>query len=366
MQYLLALPRLHKHALTLVADLLLLSLALWLAFSLRFDAVWAPTSLRGFGLLFITVTASVIAFIRLGLYRAIIRYLNARLFAVTCIAVTISTVVLVVTGAVLGMHIPPAVPILYWALALIFTTGTRIGMRYLVHAGSLRGRQPVIIYGAGPTGRELASALIQGEDYRPIAFLDDEIENQQAIIHGLRVYPPHALGHLLRTRSVEAVLLAPDNMSGRQKGLVLRYLENFQVRVQTVPSLSDVVAGKASISEIRDVDIEDLLGRDPVPPRPELLEPCIRNKVVMVTGAGGSIGSELCRQIALLGPCTLLLLDVSEYGLYRVERELRRRLAQAGVALEMHALLGTVQDGRQMERIMRAYGVDTVYHAAAY
>jgi FlaA1/EpsC-like NDP-sugar epimerase len=224
----------------------------------------------------------------------------------------------------------------------------------------------VAIYGAGEAGARLCAALSGGSDFKPVLFVDDREALQGSQISGIGVYAPEDLQQLVITRKIDRVLLAMPSASHRRRREVLDALEPLGVHVQSLPDLADVISGKARIDELRDVDVGDLLGRDPVPPNPTLLESCIRGKSVMVTGAGGSIGSELCRQILRVSPGRLVLLEMSELGLYNAERALREIAAREQLGVEIVPLLGNAHHRERLREVLTAYEVQTVYHAAAY
>jgi FlaA1/EpsC-like NDP-sugar epimerase len=227
-------------------------------------------------------------------------------------------------------------------------------------------RESVIVYGAGRGGAQLVSALFGGDDYLPVALVDDNAEMQGKRIHGLKVSSPEALERLISDSGATGVLLAMPSASRRRRREVLQRLSEFPVHVQTMPEIRDIVSGKARVDDIKDVDVQDLLGRDPVPPNLKLMGACIKGKVVMVTGAGGSIGSELCYQILKLGPSRLVLFEVSESALYSVERKIRKLANKKGIDCEIVALLGSVHHEHRVREVMNVFGVKTVYHAAAY
>jgi FlaA1/EpsC-like NDP-sugar epimerase len=223
-------------------------------------------------------------------------------------------------------------------------------------------KQPVAVYGAGTAGAELAKAMQSGWEYEAIAFLDDNIEKQGIEIHGVKVYSPDHLSVLIDKNGVSQVLLAMPSLSSRGRHKILEKLELFQVHIRTLPGIADLVSGKAKISDIREVDTGDVLGREVIPPIADLIDGCIRGKNVMVTGAGGSIGSELCRKIIENNPARLVLFEQSEFALYTLEKELERYNAE----LEIIAVLGSVTHARRVETVLKSFGIHTVYHAAAY
>lgn len=362
----LAIPRYQKRIVSLVVDSLCLPFALWLAFSLRLDEPYFPANQAVLASMMITVLASIFIFVRLGLYRAVIRYMSNHAMMAVFVGVSISTVVLVISSFVLQASIPRSVPIIYWCLALVFVGGSRMAARSLVHKRVVKKKERVVIYGAGKSGLQLSSILFHGKELQPVAFIDDNPALQGSVLNGVRVYAPQEFSSVVSRYSAKRVLLALGHAPRSQRSLVIRFLESYPVVVQTMPDINDVVSGKAKIEEIRDVDIEDLLGRDEVSPDRSLLSECITKKVVMVTGAGGSIGSELCRQIIRLKPTKLILFELSEYALYEIEQELRRTICRKELKIDVRGLIGSIQNQDRLEVIMSSFAVDTVYHAAAY
>jgi FlaA1/EpsC-like NDP-sugar epimerase len=227
-------------------------------------------------------------------------------------------------------------------------------------------RVPVIIYGAGNKGVELARSLIQQGDFEPVAFIDDEKSVQKRIINSVYVYAPRALAELLKDTNAKQVLVAVSSDDADNRKRIINFLEPYAVHVRLIPNISDIVSGRQNIANIRDVGVEDLLGRDQVDPLPHLLENSVCQRNVVVTGAGGSIGSELCRQIVKQAPRTLLLLDQSEFSLYSIHREMRELIDQEGLVVNVVAVLGSVTDSTLLRRTFTRYQIETVYHAAAY
>ncbi|MGH8435483.1 MAG: polysaccharide biosynthesis protein, partial [Pseudomonas sp.] len=224
----------------------------------------------------------------------------------------------------------------------------------------------VAIYGAGAAGNQLVAALRMGRAMRPVAFIDDDDGIANRVIAGLRVYKPKHIRQMIEETGVQEILLAiPSSTRGRRRE-VLEFLEPFPLHVRSVPGFMDLASGRVKVDDIQEVDIADLLGRDAVPPHQELFERCIRDQVVMVTGAGGSIGSELCRQILGRGPTTLLLFEHSEFNLYSIHSELAQRIERESLPLRLVPILGSIRNPERLVDVMRTWGVSTVYHAAAY
>ncbi len=231
---------------------------------------------------------------------------------------------------------------------------------------AVRGRTPVIIYGAGASGRQLLTALRQVDEYFPVAFIDDNPLLNKVVIHGVTVYSRKNIEKLVHRYGIKKILLAMPSISIEKRKEVITYLEDFPCEVLSIPGMVDLVEGKAQIMALKKVSIDDLLGREPVSPDAELLAKNIRNKVVMVTGAGGSIGSEICRQIILQHPKILILFEVSEFALYSIEKELTMLAHNDNNDVVIIPLMGSVQKLHRLETIMRVFNVNTVYHAAAY
>lgn len=366
-QKFLNLPRFYKRVISVAADVIALFFALWASFSLRFDQqLWIPSKeqLVVSGL---TVVFTIGLFVRLGLYRAVVRYLSDRAFLTVVGGVVASALALILLGYWLEVLVPRSVPIIYAALAFIFVSGSRMGVRMLVMRPSRHNnRERVAIVGAGETGLQLYQALEQGTEYRPVMFVSFLEANHRALINGVPVYDINHIERGVRQHRVQRLLLALDADSGVDRKRLLKQLEPLAVPVQTVPSMSELIAGQKRINDIRDLEIEDLLGREPVRPDNAQVASSLYGKSVMVTGAGGSIGSELCRQIIQHRPRVLVLFEQSEFSLYSIERELRAVNQIEGLGVEIRPLLGSVIHQRRCESAMRAFGVNTVYHAAAY
>ncbi len=360
------LSRPRKRVISVLSDLAFLLFSLWAAFSLRLETFFSFPTTEHWVLFGVTALITVFLFARLGLYRAVVRYMSERALMTVLLGIAGSALALIVVAYVMQLSIPRSVPVLYGALAFLFVTGTRFGVRSLLNRPRHLAKAPVLIVGAGQTGLQLASALSQGFEYRPVAFISLVADNHRAMIDGMPVYSLNEAARAVRRHRVERILLAIDPAANIDRQQLLGSLEGLPVPVQTVPSMSELVTGKATISDVRDLEIDDLLGREPVQYDCAEVAASLHNKVVMVTGAGGSIGSELCRQIIQQRPAQLLLFEQSEYALYAIERELQNLCETEGLTIELHALLGSVTHRRRVESAMRTFGVHTVYHAAAY
>lgn len=359
-------PRPQKRVISVFTDMLCIPLALWGSISIRLETLYRIESSLVIYSLAITTIATLAVFVRIGLYRAVIRYLSNHALITIVSGVSISALIFSASSFLLKAPIPRSAPFIYWGLALIFVGGSRMLVRDYVRRLQKLQKEKVIIYGAGTSGLQLANALFQGQDYQPVAYVDSNQALQGSVLQGLRVYKPSKLERLIRKHGVTKLLLAMGHATRAERAEILRSIEPLAIQVQTIPDMADVVSGRAKIEEIKDIELEDLLGRDPVEPNNELLDNIIKNKVVMVTGAGGSIGSELCRQIIEHEPKVLVLFELSEFNLYAIHNELINMVDKRGLAVDVKPIVGSVQREHRLQVIMSSFGVQTVYHAAAY
>lgn len=364
---LLLLPRAGKRAVMVGADLVMMPVALWSALALNQEK-WSPSI--GVPLIWVLacLVLSIAVFGVLGLYRAVVRFIAPRAISAVAMGVSCSVVALAVTDRLFGdTHLPLSALVTFFNLALLYVGGTRFIVRLLFLNGVGRRRvSRVMIYGAGSAGAQLASSLIASSECLPLCFIDDNKSLWGSFVNGIEVFGPDNIRSLIDSYGIERILLALPTATRRRRAEILREIESLGVHVQSVPDIAAILAGSAQIVQIRDIDPADLLGRDPVPPHKALMGACILNKTVLVTGAGGSIGSELCRQIIRLQPRRLLLLEMSELALYEIERELREQVKKEGLLPEIVALLGNTHHKYRVREILQSFEVNTIYHAAAY
>lgn len=367
-QSLFSAPRFTKRIISVGFDTVAMSLAYYFASCMRLGTLTPAIQSPEMFTIGVTIVVSLIIFIKLGMYRAVLRYMSAQAMITIGICTCISGLVLATASFYLHSFVPRSVPFIYTLLLFIMIGTPRLLVRSVVHMLNHHITDktiPVLLYGAGHTGHQLSVAL-QATPYKIVGYVDDNIRLHGTTVAGIKVYSPNVLPQLLQNRGVEKVLLALGNASHASRAAVLKKLEPLAVEVQTIPAVADILSGKTKIEQIKDVEIEDLLGRDPVKPNPQLMHACIENKVVMVTGAGGSIGSELCRQIIKQNPKVLILFELNEFGLYSIEQELKIEIEKSGLTIELIPLLGSVQNKVRLESIMTSFSVQTVYHAAAY
>lgn len=371
-----SLSRQIRKSLMILADGLMIPAALWMSFALVESRIISVSLENFFTYYLLSSVVSVITFYRMGLYRTIILYMGLQSALVVLKAVTIATLILsfiiylLSNNVFLSSAFPASVLPVFWMISLLFVGGGRLMTQAFQQniIQNFRPKEPVIIYGAGSSGMQLAAALNNGEQYLPVAFVDDSSALMGDTVYGIQVFSPVSMGKIIENFSVRQILLAIPSASHAERKEILNRVEQYPVHVRTVPELFDMVSGKVGVDEIRDIDIVDLLGRDTVPADPQLMGACIKGNSVLVTGAGGSIGAELCHQIIKLEPERIILYDNSEYGLYTIEGELMESLALMGKSkdIQIIALLGSVRNRMQVESAISKFNVKTVYHAAAY
>ncbi|MFT0625601.1 polysaccharide biosynthesis protein [Ectopseudomonas guguanensis] len=377
---LLRLSRRQKRILQLAVDVLLIWLAMWLSFAIRLGDWDAAKPFSGHGWLFLL--APVIAlpiFIRMGMYRAVMRYVGNDALLTIAKAVTLSALVL--SLAVYWYRGPTAVVprsmvFNYWWLSLLLLGGLRLAMRQffvgdwfepIARRLSIESEiARVAVYGAGAAGNQLVAALRLGKAMRPVAFIDDDAGISNRTIAGLKVYTPKHIQQMIDETGAVEILLAMPSVPRARRREILNSLEPYSLHVRSIPGFMDLASGRVKVGDLQEVDIADLLGRDAVPPRQDLFERCIKNQVVLVTGAGGSIGSELCRQILASGARTLLLFEHSEFNLYSIHAELQRRIEREALPIKLVPILGSIRNYERLFDVLQTWRVNTVYHAAAY
>jgi FlaA1/EpsC-like NDP-sugar epimerase len=361
-----ALPRRTKQYILVAFDLCAIPLAVWLAVALRWGGIVFEFTIREALAILITIAASGFIFIRTGLYRAMVRYMGQQAIMTVVKDVTWSSIVLAIALFLFRSEVPRSAPLIYWAIALFFIGGGRLLVRSSYQNMRRWSGKKVAIYGAGTSGRQLLHSVFQSGEFAPMVFLDDSHTIQGTVINGIPVYDPRELPQLIANMGITHVFLALPNIDRAHKRNIISYVTKLHAQLKTIPSFSALASGLAKVGDIVDVDVEDLLGREIVPPKPALLSKCITGKVVLVTGAGGSIGSELCRQILQGNPRELVLLDASEYNLYSIHRELVGICNAKSLVIAIVPLLGNVQNERKMRGVFAQFKVQTVYHAAAY
>ncbi|MGL1395037.1 polysaccharide biosynthesis protein, partial [Vibrio parahaemolyticus] len=366
LQFIWQLSRTNKRIVSVLIDIMLIFMAFQLAILVRSGEIIYFNNPAVWGIQIAVTIVTIAVFARLGLYRAVLRYLTFQALFVVTTGAVISATLVAALSFYMSDPFPRTVPIIYGAFLALFCGGPRVIVRSLIAQSYSTQSKEVLIYGAGSGGRQLAMALRSSGDYRVRAFIDGDSTLCNTMILGLPVIAIEDAMPLINKYDVSQVLLAVPSAKRSRRKVILDELAKLPVEVLTVPDMTDIVSGKAKIDELKDVAIEDLLGRDPVAPQQVLLEANIKDKVVMVTGAGGSIGSELCRQIVEQSPKSIILFELSEFGLYQIDRELNQLKVEKGLTCDIIPLLGSVQRQHRLETTMSSFKVQTVYHAAAY
>lgn len=364
--HLLNAKRSTKRLITVGYDFIAIPLAIYLALALRHGEVLVNINNHTAATMIITTIVSLLVFVKLGFYRAVIRFMASKAFTSLTLGILISAAVLGSSSFLTQANVPRSSLIIYVFTALALLALPRLFIRNLVSQLGQSGAKPVIIYGAGQQGVQLCQSLLSSRDYKPVAFIDDDRKKQNTQINGLPVLAQPDLELLSQQRGCKKILLALGNTGFSQRKKLIEQLARYPLEVLTAPAVADIVSGKARIEEVREVEIDDLLGREAVSPDAQLIGRNISNKVVLVTGAGGSIGSELCRQALRQNPKQLILLELNEFSLYAIEQELQQLKQQENLAADIISILGSVQRQNRLETIFTTFKVQTIYHAAAY
>lgn len=369
MKSFLNLSRFRKQMIAVTVDLVMLPLMLCIAIWLRYDGVNLALFAQYMWLILATPFVSIPIFIKIGLYRAVVRFIDQKIVYIIILGVSLSVVLLVALAAVTTQMIGLSRGVfgMYWISAITYMVASRfIARGYLLHASGAGSGVRVAIYGAGRSGMQLASALRSGHEYMPVAFIDDKKGLHGASIAGIKVYASDTLHEVVEKNGIKEILLAMPTLTRGQQKRILDQLEPLKLKIKVTPSIESLLSGELRVQDVRDIEIEDLLGRDQVLPDPRLISICITGKSVLVTGAGGSIGSELCRQIIRQRPARLILLEMSEFALYSIEQELQSLQITLQCSAELVPFLGSVLEQEKCQRILSTFSVETIYHAAAY
>jgi FlaA1/EpsC-like NDP-sugar epimerase len=366
LQRLIALPRPRKRLILVTMDFVVLVALIWMIYCVRFAEFFIPNGHQALLMLAAPVIAIPI-FVRLGLYRSVLRYLTERAIWTILQAVTLAVlgwVALVFLTFMTGAEgVPRSIPVAYWIGAVAFLAGSRFGLKWLLLGGVGDGYQPkrILIYGAGDAGVQLLNALRSSRGRQVLGFIGEDPTLQGMEIMGLRVYPPDAVGGLVSNMGIEEIIISTSSLNAADRKRLFARFSTLPIKLRILPPISDLAGGRYLVNFVRDFDIDDLLGRSEIPANPELLKAAINGKVVMVTGAAGSIGSAVSRLVAGFSPAALVLLDINEHGLYQIDRELSQI-----ATFRIVSLLGSVADRTFVDRVLRENAVDAVFHCAAY
>tara|TARA_Y200000002_G_scaffold74704_1_gene58580 strand:+ start:9105 stop:10961 length:1857 start_codon:yes stop_codon:yes gene_type:complete len=360
------LSRQKKQAIMISADVCFLLFAIWLSFALRLGDVWSDKLESNLWIFILIPIVSIPIFIKLGLYRSVLKFMGTKVIVTAFQAITITSLIL---GFVMMIFreadMPRTVILIFWCVSSILIVVGRFMFKGLIYSWDnyVNNRKPTIIYGAGSAGAQLVESLRKNHEYAPIAFIDDDVSKHGTFINFTKVYAFKELKNIIDKRNAKNILLAIPSLSANGKRDLLKKLSKYPVEVKLLPSLSSLVEGKVSIENIRHVEVQDILGRVPVAPKSSLLKKNIQGKNILITGAGGSIGSELCRQIINLKPSKIVLFDHSEFNLYSIDFELNSLQIND---CEVIPILSDVTNLNMVNSVIAENKIDTIYHAAAY
>jgi FlaA1/EpsC-like NDP-sugar epimerase len=367
---LLNIDRSVKQLIVVAADLLMAWLAVVLAVDLRFESSLPVGPIHAW-LYMLAVALALPIFMTTGLYRAIFRYAGLQVIFSLNKALALYSALYLLVFTVVGVPgVPRSLGLAQPMVFAFFVMSSRLFARHWLGGMGLKARlklaKPVLIYGAGSAGRQLANSIYQSQELVAVGYVDDDDRLHGHSLNGLTIYNPQALAQVVADKQVGEVYLALPSVSRKRRNEIIEELKPLSVKVLTLPGLMDLTSGKVAVSDLKELDIEDLLGREPVPPNPLMMGKNTTGKVVLVTGAGGSIGSELCRQILKAQPARLLLVELTEFALYAIEQDLQKQLQLGGGNIELVPLLADVRSAARMAEIMRTWRPHAVYHAAAY
>lgn len=361
------LSRPKKRIFSLIIDTILIVSSFFFAYWTRLGEITSFDNRQIWFALVCTLIVTLITFVKLGLYRAVLRYISFKALAMIAIGALISAISLVLFSFFIDSFIPRTVPFIYFSYVFLLCGGARMLVRYYIGLLLDKDNESVLIYGAGSNGRQLAVMLKHAYRYRIRGFIDDNEKLHGTYLLGNKIFSPNDISKLVKKYNIKVILLAIPSASRSERKAIIDSLIPLKIKVRTIPDMEEILQGNAKIDELREVKIEDLLGREPVLPNRELLQKNIFGKTVMVTGAGGSIGSELCRQIIVNKPNILILYELSEFSLYSIHQELLDIAKKNNdLSVEIYPILGNVQNIERLESVLTHFDVDTIYHAAAY
>ncbi|CAG9000103.1 MAG: UDP-N-acetyl-alpha-D-glucosamine C6 dehydratase [Candidatus Celerinatantimonas neptuna] len=358
--------RYNKRLVTLSYDIVAVLVSLYVSLALRLDTTHLRLSIRDNFSLLVTMLITLGGFVRLGMYRAVLRYMVLPAIGYIFLSVIISAITFALSVFFFQADVPRSVPFIYIGIGMLLLGAPRIFFKMMYYHHYSRKKPNVFIYGAGSTGQKLAYALINGNEYHPVVFLDDDRKKEGHFIFGIKIHHSSEFQKLYKLYSPIKLLIAINNIKADSRLKLLDKIASWPIAIQSFPSIDDIATGKANLNDVIDLNITRLLGRTPVSANSDLMMKNIKNKSVMVTGAGGSIGSELCRQIIQQKPSKLIMFEISEYNLYSIDQELQTLKKFLASETRLVAILGSVQDPDFLKMTMTEQKIQTVYHAAAY
>ena len=368
---LLTLDRFYKQIITLSFDVVILIFSLWLAFFLQSDDFISKHIITNWWLIIVVPIIAIPLFVKTGLYRSVLQYAGVKVITTSFQSITITCIVVTFIhyygrGYFLEINhtLPRSIIIMFWFVSNTFIITSRFLLKGMIYSWdtSVNKRKQTLIYGAGNAGIQLVESLTKSMDYAPVAFIDDNKKKQGTIINYIQIFPFENLEKVIKKFDVKLILLAIPSASASKRVEILKKLSKFPLEVKVLPSVDNIVNGEVTIDSIKHVQVEDILGRDAVVPKESLLKKNIKGKNILITGAGGSIGSELCRQILNLGPKKIVLFENSEFNLYSIHQELSQNRKRSEIILK----LATVTNFHQINKVISENQINTIFHAAAY
>ncbi|MDG2058797.1 MAG: nucleoside-diphosphate sugar epimerase/dehydratase [Flavobacteriales bacterium] len=368
---LLTLDRFYKQIITLSFDVVILIFSLWLAFFLQSDDFISKHIITNWWLIIVVPIIAIPLFVKTGLYRSVLQYAGVKVITTSFQSITITCIIVTFIhyygrGYFLEINhaLPRSIIIMFWFVSNTFIITSRFLLKGMIYSWdtSVNKRKQTLIYGAGNAGIQLVESLTKSMDYAPVAFIDDNKRKQGTIINYIQIFPFENLEKVIKKFDVKLILLAIPSASASKRVEILKKLSKFPLEVKVLPSVDNIVNGEVTIDSIKHVQVEDILGRDAVVPKESLLKKNIKGKNILITGAGGSIGSELCRQILNLGPKKIVLFENSEFNLYSIHQELSQNRKRSEIILK----LATVTNFHQINKVISENQINTIFHAAAY
>ena len=367
----LKLDRKYKQIITLSFDVIILTISLWLAFFLQFDSLISEHMQNNMWLFVVLPIVAIPLFVKTGLYRSVLQYTGIKVITTSFQSISMTCIIVIFIhyfgkGYVFNLEhvLPRSIIPNFWFISNTFIITSRFLLKGMIYSWDTRvnKRKQIIIYGAGNAGVQLVESLTKSLDYAPVAFIDDDKKKQGTIINYIQIFSFDQINNILDKNDVTLILLAIPSASRKKRFNIIKKLSKFPLEVKVLPSVDNIVNGEVTIDSVKHVDVHDILGRDPVTPHKRLLKRNIEQKNILVTGAGGSIGSELCRQILILKPAKIILYENSEFSLYSIHQEL---ISFEGRS-EIIPKLATVTNYQQINQVISEFNIETIFHAAAY
>ena len=360
------LSRFQKTCVQILTDVILIAFSLFLSLLIRLDDIQVIINKDHWFILIFLIPITILINSRLGFYQSIIRYVSDKFFITAGFAICLSAISMFLGSEIFQIFIPRSIPFIYFNFLFILTISIRYFLKSMFLNYNFDQRKPMAIYGAGDAGIRLLNSLHNSLEFQPLMFLDDDNKLTNKTINGIKVNQFDKSIHLLKKLNIKLILLALPSVSITSRAIIINRLEKYNIEVKTIPSMTDLINGRAEITDFFNITIKDILERDEIPSKTNLMKSNIFQKIVLVTGGGGSIGSELCNQILKIKPKIIIYLDNSEYALYKVNNEIQSYISINNLNIKAFPILGSVQDKKFLKNLFNKYKIQTIYHTAAY